>query len=151
MVVKSSLCYNMGMDHLSKEKRSWNMGRIKSKDTKPEILVRSALHRIGFRFRLHYKDLPGKPDIYLPKYKTVIFVQGCFWHQHQGCSRSSIPKSNRTYWIDKLRKNVERDQKNKLLLEKLGYSVYYIWECETKNIKQVVHDFIAFINNNLEF
>jgi len=139
------------MDHLSKEKRSWNMGRIKSKDTKPEILVRSALHRIGFRFRLHYKDLPGKPDIYLPKYKTVIFVQGCFWHQHQGCSRSSIPKSNRTYWIDKLRKNVERDQKNKLLLEKLGYSVYYIWECETKNIKQVVHDFIAFINNNLEF
>ena len=101
------------MDHINKEKRSWNMGRISSKNTKPEIIVRSALHKAGFRFRLHRKDLPGKPDIILPKYKTVIFVHGCFWHAHKGCKRSNLPKSNLQYWTNKLEKNIQRDKKHK--------------------------------------
>jgi len=125
------------MDHLNKKKRSWNMGRIKSKNTKPEILVRSLLHRLGYRFRLHQKDLPGKPDIVLPKYKTVIFVHGCFWHQHKGCTRASTPKTHKEYWIPKLQKNKEKDKRYKFLLEKLGWNVIIIWECNTKNMVQL--------------
>ncbi|MBU1162905.1 MAG: DNA mismatch endonuclease Vsr, partial [Proteobacteria bacterium] len=86
------------MDIISKEKRSWNMSRIRGKDTKPEIIVRSMLHRMGYRFRLHRKDLPGKPDIVLPKYKTVIFVHGCFWHRHKGCKYAYTPKSRVKFW-----------------------------------------------------
>ena len=85
------------MDHLTRKKRSWNMSRIRSSNTKPELIVRKLLHLLGYRFRLHKKDLPGKPDIVLKKYKTVIFVHGCFWHQHKGCNRSNIPKSNKYY------------------------------------------------------
>lgn len=138
------------MDHLTQEKRSWNMSRIRSKDTKPEIQVRSALHNAGFRFRLHRKDLPGKPDIVLPKYKTVIFVNGCFWHQHSECKRSNIPKSNREYWEQKLARNVENDRKNKILLEELGYSVYVIWECEVKDIDKLINDFKIFLSTIVE-
>jgi len=98
-------------DRLDKEKRSWNMSRIRGKDTKPEIAVRKMLHAAGFRFRLHVKDLPGKPDIVLPKWKTVIFVHGCFWHRHEGCSRCTTPTSNNEYWVKKFEKNVERDSK----------------------------------------
>jgi len=123
------------VDHLSKEKRSWNMSRIRSKNTKPEIIVRSLLHRMGYRFRLHRKDLPGKPDIVLPKYRTVIFVQGCFWHCHKGCIDSHIPKSNTIFWKDKLEKNQERDRRKQKDLAKLGWKINIIWECETKNLK----------------
>jgi len=97
------------MDNLSKERRSWNMSQVKSKDTIPEKMVRSSLHRMGFRFCLHRKDLPGKPDLVLPKHGTVVFVHGCFWHQHQGCRHTGIPKSNKSYWRPKLEANTRRD------------------------------------------
>lgn len=121
------------MDHLSKEKRSWNMQRIRSRDTFPELIVRSFLHSNGFRFRLCVKTLPGKPDIVLPKYNTVIQVRGCFWHRHYGCKRASIPRSNLDYWNNKFLNNTSRDKSNDALLKKMGWSVIVIWECEVKN------------------
>jgi len=108
--------------------RSAMMSRIRSKDTKPEMLVRKALHRLGFRFRLHVRGLPGKPDIVLPKYGTVIQVKGCFWHGHT-CIDGRIPKSNRDYWVPKLAKNKERDLANGRKLRRLGWSVRSLWEC----------------------
>jgi DNA mismatch endonuclease (patch repair protein) len=119
-------------DTVTKEQRSLNMSLIRSKETKPEVFVRSVLHRLGFRFRKNVKDLPGKPDIVLPKYKTVIFVHGCFWHQHKGCRRATIPKSNTDYWIPKLTGNVKRDILHKADLKKAGWNVAVVWECETK-------------------
>lgn len=124
----------MTMDTLTKEKRSWNMSRIKSKDTKPEMLVRSALHRAGYRFRLHVKELPGKPDIVLPKYKTVIFVHGCFWHRHKGCSGATMPSTNQDFWKEKFRQNVKRDKKEQSALKRQGWKVIVIWECELKEV-----------------
>ena len=138
------------MDRLTEEKRSWNMSRIKNRDTQPELKVRSILHRMGLRFRLHRKDLPGKPDIVLPKFKKVIFVHGCFWHKHQGCKRSSNPNSNKAYWIAKLDRNVQRDAENKNALLGLGWNPALIWECETKDqgmlMKTVKHEFKGIIN-----
>jgi len=118
------------MDNISVEHRSWNMSRIKSKDTDPELSVRSYLHRNGFRFRLHVKDLPGTPDIVLPKYKTVIEVRGCFWHRHPGCKYAYKPKSRVDFWEKKFLENIKRDSKNDLLLSKAGYQVLTVWECE---------------------
>jgi len=134
------------VDTISKEHRSWNMSRIKSKNTKPEMIVRSLLHRKGYRFRLNGKVskklhsegvLPGKPDIVLAKYKTVIFVHGCFWHRHEGCKRCTIPNQNSEYWNEKFRKNVERDKKVKKALEKLNWKVLIVWECEVKKKKNL--------------
>ena len=113
------------------------MSRIRSGDTKPEIVVRSLLHRMGYRFRLHRRDLPGKPDIVLPKHRTVIFVHGCFWHRHRGCKRCTTPSTNQDYWLEKLKGNAERDRKNKRLLKKLGWKVAIVWECETNNLDQL--------------
>lgn len=110
------------------------MSAVKGKDTKPEILVRKWLHAAGYRFRLHVKELPGKPDIVLHKYKTVIFVNGCFWHQHQGCPHAKLPGTHREFWEDKLRKNVARDERNYQELRDLGWKVRIIWECEVKKI-----------------
>ena len=124
-------------DHLTKEKRSWNMSSIRSKNTKPEIFVRSLLHRMGYRFRLHRKDLPGKPDILLPKYKTVIFVHGCFWHGHKGCKRSNIPKSNQEYWIPKINRNIQRDKEHYKQLKKIGWQAIILWECQCKRITDI--------------
>ncbi len=130
------------MDHLSKEKRSWNMSRIRSKDTKPELLARSALHKMGYRFRLNgkvskniYKKgvLPGKPDIVLAKYRTVIFVHGCFWHRHEGCSRCTTPSTNQNYWLEKFEKNKFRDKLVIKGLKDMGWQVIVIWECEVKS------------------
>lgn len=109
------------------------MSRIRSRDTVPEMLVRSALHRSGFRFRLHSKDLPGMPDLVLRKYNTVVFVHGCFWHRHKGCSRCTTPSSNQEYWLPKLSGNAMRDKKNRRALTGLGWNVVVIWECETKD------------------
>ncbi len=120
----------MMVDTISEERRSWNMSRIRSKNTKPELIVRSLLHRLGFRFRLHVKDLPGKPDIVLPKYKTVIFVHGCFWHRHNDCKNSVIPKSRTKWWLEKLDGNVKRDKKALENLSVLGWKTIVIWECE---------------------
>ncbi|WP_092224963.1 very short patch repair endonuclease [Desulforhopalus singaporensis] len=122
-------------DHLSKDKRSWNMSRIRSKNTKPEMIVRSLLHRMGYRFRLHRRDLPGTPDIVLPKHKIVIFCHGCFWHQHLECKRAAKPKTNTDYWENKLLNNVKRFKINKRELETQGWRVIIIWECETKSIE----------------
>lgn len=119
------------MDSLTKEKRSWNMSRIRSNDTKPELQVRSFLFRQGFRFRLHVKSLPGHPDIVLPKYKTVIEVRGCFWHRHPGCKIATTPSSNIDFWQEKFRRNVERDAMHSAELEKLGWSLIVVWGCET--------------------
>lgn len=118
------------MDIWSKEKRSEVMSRIRGKNTKPEMALRSLLHSIGYRFRLHRNDLPGKPDIVLPKFKTAIFVHGCFWHRHEGCKDSGLPKTDRMKWEEKLNKNVDRDKRNIRNLQNLGWRVAVIWECE---------------------
>ena len=123
------------MDRISSEKRSWNMSRIKSKDTTPERIVRSFLHRNGFRFRLHVKDLPGKPDIVLPKYKTVIEIRGCFWHRHKGCKDATTPSTNAEFWQKKFAENVARDKRTEQELKKLGWNVIVVWECETIKIE----------------
>jgi DNA mismatch endonuclease (patch repair protein) len=129
-------------DKLSKEKRSWNMSRIRSKDTKPEIKVRSILHRSSFRFRLHVKELPGKPDIVMPKFPKVIFVNGCFWHRHFNCVEASIPKTNSNYWETKICRNIVRDKKQATLLMGLGWDVVVIWECELKGPNEQVTNFV---------
>ncbi len=117
-------------ERLTKERRSWNMSRIRSRDTRPEILVRSLLHRMGFRFRLHVRALPGRPDIVLPHHRTVIFVHGCFWHQHQGCVDGKRPATRTGYWEPKLARNVTRDTEHRAVLRALGWKVIVIWECE---------------------
>mgnify|MGYP001300842414 CR=1 FL=1 len=119
------------MDIVSKEKRSIMMSGIKGKDTHPEIAVRKFLHANGFRFRLHRKDLPGKPDIVLPKLNTIIFVNGCFWHRHNCKKGKHLPKSNVDFWKDKLEKNKIRDRKNATALRDSGWQVLTIWECQT--------------------
>jgi len=127
-------------DTISKEKRSWNMSRIRGKNTTPEITVRSLLHKMGYRFRIHRKDLPGKPDIVLPKYKTVIFVHGCFWHRHKDCKNGSYtPKSNVDSWSSKFDENEARDKRNKEQLEARGWNVEIIWECETTDQESLTH------------
>ena len=108
------------------------MSRIKGKNTKPEFLLRSLLHREGFRFRLHDKRLPGKPDIVLPKYRTVIFVNGCFWHRHDDCRFAYTPKSRQVFWLNKFEETAERDRKKQELLTDMGWHVVVVWECELK-------------------
>ncbi len=113
------------------------MAQVKSENTSPELAIRKLLHRLGFRFRLHRKDLPGKPDIVLPKHKTVIFVHGCFWHGHLGCKRASRPTSNTDFWNKKLDRNIERDRAAREELEKIGWRVMTIWECEIKDTEKM--------------
>jgi DNA mismatch endonuclease (patch repair protein) len=120
------------MDVHSPATRSKNMAAIRSKDTRPEMVVRRALHAAGFRYRLHRKDLPGKPDIVLPRYKTVVFVNGCFWHGHT-CSDGHLPKSNTAYWAPKIARNAERDRIHRVALEAAGWAVIVIPECEARN------------------
>jgi DNA mismatch endonuclease (patch repair protein) len=128
-------------DVFSPEKRSEVMSKIGSKNSRPELLVRSALHKLGYRFRLHSKDLPGKPDIVLPKYRTAIFIHGCFWHQHESCRYGHLPRSNLEYWGPKLKRNKERDVKNQAELKKLGWKVLVIWECQiSKNLIKAVQE-----------
>ena len=113
------------------------MSRIRAKNTKPEKIVRSTIHRMGYRFSLHNKGLPGKPDITLPKYKTVIFVHGCFWHRHENCKYSTTPKSNVDFWTNKFEDNIKRDQSNYEALRKIGWKVVVIWECEVKDSEKL--------------
>lgn len=131
------------VDFLTKKQRSALMAKVHGRDTKPEWVIRSALHRLGFRYTLKNNRLPGKPDIVLKKYKTVIFIHGCFWHAHAGCTKATIPKSNTDFWVNKLNSNVERDKKNKKILEDSGWRVIILWECEIfkdtiKTISEVV-------------
>src|SRR5215469_8327529 len=122
-------------DRISKERRSWNMSRIKSKDTKPELTVRSLLHRMGYRFRVHVKDLPGRPDVVISKLKTVLLINGCFWHQHPDCEFAYMPKSHKSFWANKLRGNTERDSVKSKALRRLGWRVETIWECELSDLE----------------
>lgn len=117
----------------SKEVRSYNMSRIKGKDTKPEMLVRKFLHANGFRYRLHVKDLPGKPDIVLPKYRTVIFVHGCFWHGHANCKYYVVPKTRTDWWLNKINSNISNDEKALAALKKQGWKIITLWECQLKS------------------
>ncbi len=120
-------------DVVDKATRSRMMAGIKAKDTAPELVVRRFLHSLGFRYRLHVKALPGKPDIVLPKYRTAIFVHGCFWHQHPGCKDAVMPKNNAKFWKDKLDGNTRRDARNFSGLERLGWQCLVVWECEVKS------------------
>lgn len=120
----------MMADRISKKHRSWNMSRIRGKDTGPEMQLRSLLHRSGFRFRLHHPKLPGRPDLVLPKYHTVIFVHGCYWHRHKGCSKATTPKTRTDFWQKKFDGTVERDKRKAKELRGMGWNVITIWECE---------------------
>ena len=131
------------MDIWSEKKRSEVMSKIRGENTKPEMILRSALFRKGYRFRVHKKDLPGKPDIVLPKYHLVIFVHGCFWHYHKKCNEGRIPSSNSKFWEEKLERNVKKDANNIKALKKENWKVFVIWECEIekqfeKTIKHLV-------------
>lgn len=120
------------MDVHSKAVRSYNMSRIKGKNTKPEILVRKYLFYKGFRYRVNIQNLPGKPDIVLKKYKTVIFINGCFWHGHEGCKYFVIPKTKTKWWTDKIYRTQERDKEVRIALHSLGWNIITIWECQLK-------------------
>lgn len=126
----------------SPAQRSYNMSRIRSKDTAPEVRLRSLLHRSGLRFRLHGKDLPGRPDIVLPGARVAVFVHGCFWHRHQGCRYSSMPSSNVEFWEQKFGRTVERDHENIQSLRDLGWEVIVTWECQVKGDPGVLVDMI---------
>lgn len=122
------------------------MSRIKGFDTKPEILVRSLVHRMGFRFRIHRRDLPGNPDIVLPKHGKIIFVHGCFWHGHRRCPRAKRPKTNKAFWNKKLDMNIKRDKDLQKKLRYKGWKVLVVWQCETKKPEKLLGKFESFLN-----
>lgn len=121
------------MDIWDKNKRSECMSKIRSKNTKPELVLRKALFARGFRYRVNVPNLPGKPDIVLPKYKTIIFLHGCFWHRHEGCKYAYTPKTNTKFWVDKITSNAERDKVNLQKLTVLGWNIVTVWECEIRH------------------
>jgi DNA mismatch endonuclease (patch repair protein) len=123
------------MDRLTPGHRSWNMSRIRGRDTHPERVVRSLLHRLGFRFRLHSRRLPGRPDVVLPKYHSVVFIHGCFWHRHPNCPFAYTPKSRTAFWRRKFAENVARDSRTADSLRMGGWKVVAVWECELRDHK----------------
>lgn len=125
-------------DFMTKAQRSRAMSKVSGKNTKPEVKIRSGLHRLGFRFRLNDKELPGKPDIILPKYSKIIFVHGCFWHHHMNCPKSKMPQTRKEFWENKIRNNVIRDQENIKKLESMGWCVAIVWECATKKQEDLI-------------
>ena len=133
------------MDSNSHRSRSENMRRIRSVNTQPELAVRSLAHRLGYRFRLFSKDLPGRPDLVFPSKRKVIFVHGCFWHQHRSCIDGRTPKSNTDYWLPKLANNKKRDKRNRSRLVRLGWKCLVIWECQTEDAKKLKHLLRAFL------
>lgn len=137
----------MGADRLTPERRSWNMSRIRGRDTVPERRVRSILHRLGFRFSLRRKDLPGKPDIVLPARRAVVFVHGCFWHQHDGCANATMPTTRRSFWESKLLGNVMRDALVRDELNRLGWKVLTVWECELSDEENVARGLVRHLNS----
>ncbi|MDE2783394.1 MAG: very short patch repair endonuclease [Gemmatimonadota bacterium] len=137
-------------DTVDREKRSEIMSRVRSRDTKPELIVRRIAHGLGYRFRLHRRDLPGCPDLVFPRYRSVILVHGCFWHRHPHCKYASRPKTRVAYWEDKFRANVARDARNEALLRHLGWRVMVIWECETKDHRFVAERVGSFLRNPMD-
>ena len=135
-------------DVFSPDERSRIMSRVKGRDTKPEMVVRKTLHAMGYRYRLHRKDLPGKPDIVLPKHKKVILVHGCFWHGHPDCSRAGRPTSNEEFWDKKLSRNLERDKENLRELKALGWEPLVIWGCEAKKPEVVMQLLTQFLSTS---
>lgn len=120
----------MMVDRISQERRSWNMSRIRGRDTGPELKLRSLLHRAGYRFRLHDRKLPGRPDIVLKKYRTAIFVHGCYWHRHPGCPKATTPQTRKEFWQKKFDATVQRDRRKAAELRAMGWQVITVWECE---------------------
>ena len=140
-VAHAAICISNSMDTRSPEQRSYIMRCVRSRDTGPELTVRSLLHRMGFRYALHRKDLPGRPDIVLPKHSAVIFVHGCFWHGHR-CAKGRLPKSRLDFWGPKIRRNKIRDAESLKDLKKAGWRVLTVWQCQTKD-KARLHDNLA--------
>lgn len=135
------------MDNLSKAERSNRMSRIRGKNTKPELLVRSMVHRMGFRFRLHRADLPGKPDLVFVSRRKVLFVHGCFWHRHKNCKKATTPASNTEYWFPKFDKTVERDRRALYCLRKHGWRPLVVWECESNDMAILARKLRAFLSD----
>ncbi len=135
-------------DRITPERRSWNMSRIRCRDTMPEIRVRSILHRMGCRFSLRRKDLPGKPDVVLSRRKIAVFVHGCFWHRHGNCRNSVVPKTRTEFWISKLENNVKRDRGNISALRRLGWRVLVVWECELADELKLERKIVAFLKQD---
>jgi DNA mismatch endonuclease (patch repair protein) len=133
------------MDRLPPEKRSWLMGLVRAKNTNPEMAVRRIVFALGFRYRLHGKNLPGRPDIVLASRRSVIFVNGCFWHQHEGCNRAKRPETRAEYWSAKLDENVERDRRNLLQLKSMGWRVLTIWECQLRRPNDISRKITRFL------
>ena len=138
------------VDKLTPEERSINMSRIQSKDTAPEMIVRKLIFSKGYRYRLHRKDLPGKPDIVLPSKNKIVFVHGCFWHQHNDpkCKIARMPKSKPEYWIPKLKRNVERDTEHQKLLRFKGWKILVVWECEINDVKKLSRKLDRFLSDS---
>lgn len=138
-------------DSLSAEKRSWNMSRIKGKDTSIEVKVRKYLFHEGFRYRKNVKNLPGKPDIVLPKYHSVIFIHGCFWHRHPNCKDATTPKTRTDFWLDKFEKNVSNDIKHNQELSEAGWHVITLWECDiNKRFEETMEQLITELRSHLD-
>lgn len=136
------------MDSLTPTERSRVMGLVRSKDTRPEMLVRSLVHGLGYRFRLHVNHLPGRPDIVFPSKKKIILVHGCFWHRHS-CKRGrSMPTSRRPFWLQKLRANRLRDRQNVFALRQLGWKVYVVWECQTRDLTRLTRQVLSFLGSS---
>lgn len=134
------------VDTLTPEERSERMSRVRARDTKPEMKLRRLIHGMGFRYLLHRRDLPGKPDLVFPGRRSIIFMHGCFWHRHEGCGLARLPKSKRAFWSAKLEANKERDQKNISTLEAAGWRVLVIWECQLRDeggVREVVKEFLT--------
>ncbi|NUN96093.1 MAG: DNA mismatch endonuclease Vsr [Candidatus Omnitrophica bacterium] len=130
---KLPACPSARFDPLTPEQRRLTMSRVRSKDTRPEMVVRRLIHRMGFRFRLHRRDLPGNPDIVLSRFRCIVMVHGCFWHHHRCKHGRKIPRSNQLYWLPKIEKTVQRDKRNRRDLQRLGWSILTVWECQLKN------------------
>lgn len=133
------------MDNVKPEQRSDNMRKIRSKGTEPELIVRRLVYAMGYRYRLHYGKLPGKPDMVFPGKRKVIFVHGCFWHQHEKCKSGRMPKSRLAYWVPKLEKNKNRDTSNQEKLREMGWDILVVWECELKDIEQISRQLASYL------
>lgn len=136
------------MDKISTERRSALMARVRSRNTKPEIAVRRALHALGYRYRLHRRDLPGTPDLVFPGRRSVIFVNGCFWHGHHGCRLATVPKTRTEFWVRKIQTNRDRDTRVQEALRGDSWRIRVVWECETRSIATLVPELVAFLSDD---